>query len=114
MDDALRKFEERHRAVTKRHRQLARGYVTKLGRNGVIEHRPRRQTPKLSLPMVLMLGSGFLAFKSFLFVSLGAEAYGVRVDTLANGTVVERVGGWLMQADPATQWISANLVPLLG
>ena len=114
MDDAIRKFEKRHKAVTKRHRQMARGYVTKLGRNGVIQHQPRRQLPGLSLNAILMLIAGLLAFKSFLFVSLGEADYQSRIDALAQGTVIERTGAFIMQIDPATVWISTNIAPLLG
>lgn len=114
MEDALRKFEKRNKALQTRHRQLAQGYVTKLGRNGVIQHAPLRKLPGLSLPMVLMLLVGFLAFKSFLFVSLGDLEYQARVDVLSAGTVFERAGAWLMQVEPATLWITTHLVPMLG
>lgn len=113
MDDSLRKFEERHRAVTNRHRQLARGYVTKLGKNGLIEHHPRKSLPKMSFPTFTVLLVGFLAFKAFLLASLGDAEFSARVDALANGTVFERAGAWVMQIDPLSQWIVAHLLPLL-
>ncbi len=114
MDNALRNFDKRQKSVRKKHRQMAQGYVTKLGRNGVIQHTPRRHLPSLSLPMLMTLTVGFLSFKSFLFVSLGDVGYQTRVDALSDGTIFEKAGAFMMQVEPATMWISSHFVPLLG
>jgi len=60
-------------------------------------YRPR--FPLKGLLAVLFLG--FL-FKGFLFAYLGEAAYGERVATLQDGTVLEQAGAWVMQPDPIT------------
>ncbi len=107
MDDALRDFDRRANAVRKNHARLARGYVTKINKNGLIEHRPRRgRKARGPVRLVLYLILSLLAFKGFLLSELGAEDYLARVATLSQGTTVERVGSVLMSVDPATQWIA--------
>ena len=36
----------------------------------------------------------------------GAATYDARVEALMAGQSFDKLGGWLMQADPATLWIS--------
>lgn len=114
MDRALRNFDRRQREVTARHRKLAQGYVTKLNRNGTIEHRPIRRMPAFSVRIALLAVLGFCVFKAFLLASLGIEDYALRIGHLANGTTVERVGAWLMGADPASATLAALIQPYLS
>ncbi|KMK68141.1 hypothetical protein [Puniceibacterium sp. IMCC21224] len=114
MDDALRKFEKRHRAVTKKHRQLAQGYVTKLGRNGLIQHHPRRNLPGASPRSIVMIALGFFAFKGLLLHSMGEVEYLARIATLTQGSLVEKAGAFMMQIDPVTRWGLEQLTPFLS
>ena len=49
---------------------------------------------------------GIVAFKGIVHFELGAAGYDARVAQLAAGSTVERVGAWIMQADPLTLWVS--------
>lgn len=114
MDQAMRQFEKRAQAVTQRHRKLARGYVTKMGPDGLLHHQPRRQMPSLPWRGFLFLAAGFFAFKGLLLASLGTATYTTRVETLQAGTVFERAGAWLMQLDPVMVWFASYFAPFLG
>ncbi|WP_085793132.1 hypothetical protein [Roseivivax jejudonensis] len=98
----MKEFARRHRQLRRKHRRLARGYVTRLGSNGVIEHQPRRELAGLVVPPIGVLLISFFGFKIVLFSSLGADAYGRHLSALAEGTMVERIGAVLMAADPLT------------
>lgn len=63
MESALKSFERRQRAVAQKHRKLAQGYVTKINRNGVFEHRPIRRISPVRLRGLLLTILGFLVFK---------------------------------------------------
>lgn len=113
MENALRNFEKRHRAVTKRHRQMAQGYVTKLGRNGVIEHHPRRNLPGFSPRSIVLTALGFFTFKGFLLHSMGETEYVARVGLLSDGSMLEKAGAFVMQIDPVTRWAVEYISPYL-
>ncbi len=114
MESALKRFERRQRAIRHKHRKLAHGYVTKLNRNGVIEHRPRRalKAPRFGSVLVALLS--FLAFKGLMLASLGAENYGEHLALLTNGSVWDKLGAWLLGVDPVTLWIGQHLQVFLG
>jgi hypothetical protein len=44
---------------------------------------------------------------------VGAATYDRRVDALQSGQSLDRLGGWLMQADPATLWVSQFISELV-
>ncbi|MGR3375252.1 hypothetical protein [Salipiger abyssi] len=116
MDRALRNFDKRQREVTARHRRLAQGYVTKVNRNGTIEHKPIRRVRAsgISVRLALLAGLCFFVFKAFLLAGLGAEEYALRIGHLANGTLIERAGAWLMGADPVTTALATLILPYLS
>ncbi|MGJ8605726.1 MAG: hypothetical protein ACSHXH_16535 [Marivita sp.] len=104
-------FDERYRKVLKRHRQLSRGYVTKLEKNGVITHRPNRQIRDAFSFSMIFLPIGVLFFlKACIVTLLGEEGYVQQVEVLRNGGFVEQMGALIMQIDP----ITAPLARLLG
>jgi len=114
MSDAnYARFNKRLNDIEARHRKLSSGYVRLEERNGLLvpveRMRLRRGVPMRGI--VLAIGA-FLLFKAFLFAQLGGAVYMDRVAQLDAGTVVERMGGWVMQADPATIWIAAQIAPL--
>ncbi len=114
MDNAIRNFEKRHKSITRKHQRLARGYVTKLGKNGLIEHQPMRHLPRLSFGTLFLFVAGFVGFKTLLLLKLGEDDYITRVDTLGQGGGIERFGAWLMQIDPLTVWSLTNVAPIFG
>lgn len=48
----------------------------------------------------------FLAFKVILLLALNPDAYNLRVQLLAEGTVLEKFGARLLDIDPITQFFS--------
>jgi hypothetical protein len=47
-----------------------------------------------------------LALKGTIHYKVGASTYNARVEQLLAGQNFDKLGGWLMQADPATLWVS--------
>lgn len=117
MADANLQFDKRVRKIVRGHnRRVANGAVYKMNSDGLIEARPRRRGPRFPLRgLVLLFGAGML-FKGFLLAHLGGIAYNERVGLLAEGTIVEQAGAWVMQPDPVTvqlaEWIGQVLPPL--
>ncbi len=114
MIDSRREFHKRQRAVQKKHVRMARGYVTKLERNGVITQKPDVKAPARGLRVVLFLALLFLAFKSFVLASLGIEDYTLRLAKLETGSTVEQAGAWLMQLEPVSLKLAELVAPLLA
>lgn len=107
MDDAIRDFDKRANSVRKNHARLARGYVTKINKNGILEHRPRRGgLVAKPLRVLVLLAVALLVFKGFLLAELGVESYTQHLSDLSNGTTAERMGAVLMSIDPITQKFS--------
>jgi len=108
-------FDKRLKRIVRRHdRMVASGAVHTVNSDGLIVARPRVYRPKFPLKGLLaLLIAGFL-FKGFMFAVLGAEAYGERVATLQEGSMMEQAGAWVMQADPATVFIADGLSGIVG
>ncbi len=108
------KFSKRMRGIEKRHRKMSRGYVELVERDGLLvpktRHRAHRSFPLRGVAMLLGL---FLIFKAFLMVQLGSSTYDDRLQKLADGSMAEQVGAWVMTADPITQWISTQMKTVL-
>jgi len=117
MSGANLQFDKRVRKIVQGHHRLAtNGAVLRMNSDGLIEARPRRRGPRFPLRgLVLLVGAGML-FKGFLLAHLGGISYNERVGLLADGTIVEQAGAWIMQPDPVTvqlaEWIGQVLPPL--
>ncbi|MDR7123638.1 hypothetical protein [Pseudotabrizicola sp. 4114] len=74
-------------------------------------YRRRWRVPVLR-PLVFALVFGTL-LKALLLNQLGAAAYEARVAGLLAGQGIDRIGGWLMQADPVTLAV-ARQIALFG
>lgn len=108
-------FDERYRKVLKRHRQLSRGYVTKIQKNGVIVHRPIRHLREAVSFSALLLPFGILFFlKACIVTVLGEEGYRQQVDVLREGGFVEQVGALFMQLEPVTGTLARLLGLVIG
>lgn len=107
-------FETRLRRLNKTHAKMyAKGIVRKMGKDGLISAYPRRRMPRFPLKSFLLLMGVAFVYKATLLAWLGAADYQVRVDTLAAGTVLERGGAWMMQVDPATDFLSTQIARIL-
>lgn len=106
-------FDQRLRRLTRKHRAMAGGYVTRMRPDGLIVAQPRRAQARISGRSVILFILAFFLFKGFLIANLGPETYGERVGRLRTGTPVEQAGALVMQADPASAWISEQIGPVL-
>lgn len=106
-------FDRRIGRLTRKHRAMSRGYKARVRSDGLIVTAPRSVGPRVSLKGVILFLAAFLAFKAFLIASLGISTYEQRVTRLQGGTMPERAGAWVMQADPvavgAAEWMARYL-----
>lgn len=77
---------------------LGRSYYTK----------PSTRKRSVLGPIVFLAVCGFL-LKGVMYQQIGAETYKIRVADLRAGEGVDRVGGWLMQADPVTIYVAGKV-----
>lgn len=106
-------FAARIKRVRNTHAKMARGYDAKVGRDGLIVFRPRRQRRSIAWRPLLLLIAAFFGFKVLVLMQIGDMAYQQRVDTLAAGGVAEQAGAYFMQIDPVTRAIAAQIAPLI-
>jgi hypothetical protein len=110
MVESKLQFNNRLRLLGRKHSKMANGYTTQLRNDGLIVVKPRRASRRgFPLKGIVLMVLGLFCFKALILASLGPDGYGERVAKLQEGTVVERGGAWVMQADPATQ-VLANLM----
>ncbi len=103
-DPNLRDFYGR---VTRIEEARAQGYGFEAAGTLGLSHyhkTARRRIPvfgPLFIAVVMALG-----LKGAIHYKVGAATYDQRVESLMAGQNFDRLGGWLMQADPATLWVS--------
>jgi len=103
-------FDQRLRMLARKHRRMQDGVVRKIQPDGLITLSPRRPLPRFPLKAVLLLVVAAFLCKVFLVAWLGADDYVSRVAALQAGTSPEQAMAWLLQPEPATQF----LAPLLA
>lgn len=83
-----------------------------LGRSYFDSMRPkaRRSIPLRGIALVL---AGMLLVKGAMLAQVGAENYQARVERLGGGNVVEKLGSWVMHADPVTRKIASYIRPMI-
>ena len=113
MSDTYKDFDNRLTRIASNKARLRKGYVSRVGHDGLIVFRPRRARLAVSPRGLVMVALGFVFFKSVIMAHLGAEVYGERIAALNNGTWVEQAGGILMHPDPATRWAAGQMRPYL-
>jgi len=115
-DPSIAEFNTRIARIQKA-RAVGKGFEAEgtLGRSFYTKGDPRYRR-RLSFPVLrpliaaLVLGT---ALKALFLFQLGTEAYGSRVAGLMAGEGIDRIGGWLMQADPVTTMV-ARQIALFG
>ncbi|WP_422072314.1 hypothetical protein [Tranquillimonas rosea] len=104
-------FDQRRRRFLAKRKKLSRGAVLSVNHDGLIIARPRPQGLNFPWQGVFFILTVVLVGKAALFVALGETVYAEQTARLANGTMVEQVGGWVMQADTVTlklaEWLRA-------
>jgi hypothetical protein len=102
MEDSINRFYKRQNALVKKHERMARGYVTRLNKNGTFEQVPDSKAGGVGLRLILLTALLFMGFKAMVYVGLGTDSYMEHVDALNQGSRYEKVGAWFMQVDPVT------------
>lgn len=59
-------------------------------------------------PIAMVLAS-VLAIKAVVHATVGAESYDYRIAILSEGDAVDRIGAFVLRADPLTQVLSSTL-----
>lgn len=115
MDSTLETFEKRQKALRRKHKRMAQGYVNKLDRtSGLIVQKPDSKAGGFFLRLAALMGMGLLGFKTFLLAGSGEAQYLHHVEMLKGGSLLEQAGAWFMQIDPATAYLAPLLAPYLG
>ena len=95
----------------------AKGYgfeaVGTLGRSYYTQHAPSRPRISILKPALIVLFSAF-GLKGAIHYQVGGSVYSERVAELKSGEGFDRLGGYLMQADPVTVFVSAKLQETIG
>lgn len=106
-DPNLKEFESR---VSRVEKARAKGYGFEapgtLGRSAYTRPKKRNLSVVKPLLVLVMMSVGL---KAAIHYKIGGDVYQARVDGLLQGEGFDRLGGWLMQADPATLAVSALL-----
>lgn len=114
MSDANRDdFGARLKRIDRTHRKVAQGYVTSVNHDGLIIAVPRRRRVRVPFGGIALIAMAVIGFKGLVHAHLGAVAYDERISSLSAGSSVEKVGAWIMQADPVTRAVS-QAVSTLG
>lgn len=84
-----------------------------LGRSYYLQHLPTRSRISILKPAMIVLFSAF-GLKGAIHYQIGGSVYSERVAELQSGKGIDRLGGYLMQADPLTMFVSAKLQETIG
>lgn len=110
-------FAEFYSRIDKIEKARAKGYGFEaegtLGRS-FYQRRDRRfrfRIPLLRQTLALLICATFV--KAMFLQQLGSESYQARVDKLMAAEGIDRLGGWLMQADPVTRALAYRISWLL-
>ena len=76
-------------------------------------YRPTSQRRSVLGPMLFLLLCTVL-LKGAIYQTTGAQSYNDRVAALMAGDGIERAGGWLMQAEPATIFVADKITIALS
>lgn len=82
-----------------------------LGRSAYNRPQARRQSLLKPLAVVAI---AILGLKATIHYNVGDEAYAARVADLQASDGFDRLGGYLMEADPVTLWLSAQMTERLA
>ena len=102
-------FDQRVHRLNKKHAKLSKGYRATMRKDGLVVMKPQRVKSAVPAKLFLICLAGLFAFKIFLLSSLGASAYQYRLDSLTQGTSVEKAGAWVMQIDPVSEFVATQI-----
>jgi hypothetical protein len=76
-------------------------------------YRPTARRRSVIGPILFLVVCSLL-LKGAIYHSVGASSYDDRVAQLMQGDGIERVGGWFMQVEPATLYVSDKITAVLA
>ncbi|MBD3663874.1 hypothetical protein ACFQD0_09040 [Sulfitobacter aestuariivivens] len=106
-------FIKRLNVLGHKHAKMKNGYVTKVGRDGLMSVKPKRMRLRFPVKGILMLLFSFFFFKAFILVAVGPITYNERLAKLENGTPIEQAGAKALQIDPVTEKLADIAGPVL-
>lgn len=109
MVDAATDFHKRMKRINTRHARLSHGYVSIVGKDGLIITKPKRRAGGFPLRMISLMLLVFFGFKVLLISQLGPQGYAERVQLLQSGTTVEQAGAYLLKADPISSALADGI-----
>ena len=113
MSVASPRFNKRLSKIVRNHQRMSYGVAHVMSKDGLVSQRARTYNPKFPLRgLVLLISTAFL-FKAYIHATIGAGDYQSRLATLADGSLIEKAGAWVMQADTVTVTIS-NILRSFG
>lgn len=113
MVETHQQFGKRVNDLDRKHKALANGYYTTIRNDGLVIARPRRRDTGLPVKYLMALVVLFILLKAIMLSANGPGTYQIRLSSLAEGTVVERAGAWVLQVDPVTQALANKIGPVL-
>ncbi len=109
-DPNLKDFYRRVSRIQKAH---AKGFGMEaagtLGRSYYAK--PKKSDRSILLPVLMVMMCGF-GLKGAIHYNVGADIYQDRVSNLMQGEGFDRLGGWLMQPDPVTLFVAAQIAEI--
>lgn len=111
MVDTEADFQKRLALLGRKHATMAKGYVMRMRPDGLVVVHLTRPNARRVFPLrgLIFLAVGFCVFKALILASLGDATYDARIDKLAQGTIIEQSGAWLMHVDPVTDLVAGAL-----
>ncbi len=82
-----------------------------LGRSYYLRPQARRRS--IIAPVLFLIVCSFL-LKGVIYHGVGSQTYQDRVTSLMAGQGIERAGGWLMQVDPVTLFVSDKIAQIVA
>lgn len=106
-------FGRRVDRLSYKHRAMSRGYAAVLRDDGLLVAAPARRGSGQSLRVIVACALWLTFFKALLVATVGGASYDDRVARLAEGNMAEAAGAWVMQADPVTRALAAQMARLM-
>lgn len=108
-DIRMRDFGKRVSRIDRKHKRMADGYVSMVDSDGTITGKPTRRSFSFPWKPTAIFFTIFFVVKALLLVQLGQPHYNDLVADLQDGSTVEKVGAYVMSADPMTKWLAAQI-----
>ncbi len=106
-------FNERLKTLGRKHQKMTGGYITRVGRDGLMTVTPKRARRGFPFKGLALIVMGFFVFKAFTLAAVGPVTYNERLSSLSNGGAVERAGAVVLAIDPLTQSLADMTGPIM-